>query len=79
MYKYKFHCKKCGFYTEASTKRDWAIEKQQHKKNGCRLEFAPHYDGFILTRPELALEARAGKDHLAEQRKKEDEESNPSD
>ena len=62
MFKYSFHCKKCGFYKEFPTKQDCALEKKDHKRRGCNLMTAPHKDVGVLARPELALEARKGKE-----------------
>lgn len=59
---YKFHCKKCGHYVEIPTKEDWKLEKTGHKKRGCELMTAPHKKVGVLARPELAMEARKGKE-----------------
>jgi hypothetical protein len=67
-----YHCKKCGHHLECAKKEDWLAEKKEHKRRGCNLEFAPHKDGYILTRPQLAKEARKGKEMVAQQLSQED-------
>lgn len=61
-YNYTFHCKKCGHYKELPTKEDWKLEKKDHKRRGCELMTAPHKKVGVLSRPELAMEARKGKE-----------------
>lgn len=67
-----FYCKKCNHNIECVTKEDCAAEKKEHKRRGCQLAQAPHLKGFILTRPQLAEEAKKGK-RMVEQRKLEEQ------
>lgn len=80
MYKYTYFCKKCCHTKECDTKQDWGLEKTDHKMRGCQLMTAPDKDREILTRPQLALEARKGKEMVEEaiSRKKKDEDQNPA-
>jgi hypothetical protein len=57
-----FDCKKCGHHRECIKKEDWLAEKKEHKRLGCNLQFAPHRGDYILTRPELAEEAKKGRE-----------------
>lgn len=61
MYRYIFHCKKCGFHEECATKDDYSAIKSWHKSEGCKLGYAPHKGTYILAREELANEAWEGR------------------
>jgi hypothetical protein len=60
MYKYKFYCKKCGYYKEFPKKEDVRLEKKAHKRRRCSWVPAPHKDMEVLARPELAMKVRLG-------------------
>lgn len=59
--RYTYYCPKCGFSVDQLTKPAWKTTKRFHKQNGCNLQKAPHRDGFVLARPQLAVEAGIGK------------------
>ncbi len=57
-----FYCNKCGAWKECSDKKEHLLEKKAHRDQGCDLTPAPHKGKEILTRPQLALEAKKGKE-----------------
>lgn len=59
--RYSYYCPKCGFSASDLTKPAWNTTKKFHKRNGCNLQKAPHKEGFVLARPQLAAEAATGK------------------
>ena len=63
-FSYNYYCSKCGHSESLPTKAEWRATKNEHKRGGCSWRYTPDKDGFLMVRPQLANEARMGKDML---------------
>jgi hypothetical protein len=73
MFKYHYYCKQCGHYDEFETKEEKKLEKKNHSKNGCVLEFVPYKNDYVLVRPALVETMKVKRERWLQEEGKVDE------